>query len=190
MANESDQAAVWASPSDLTPWVKNPKPIRPSDVREMGKSIRRFGFGAPIVARLANGEVIEGHLRLAAAIQLKLERVPVRYLDITEDEAHLLALAALKFEDRRPKDEEQIAEVLADLAQRNVDLSDGTSFADRELDKILGTIVAPGHSPQPTGKASTGLVYRIVVDCTDEAHQAELMERFDAEGIVCRPLMS
>jgi DNA modification methylase len=56
-------------------------------------SIQRFGFGAPIVARAANREIIAGHTRWLAATQLGLARVPVRLLDINAREAHVLALA-------------------------------------------------------------------------------------------------
>ena len=59
----------------------------------MAKSIKRFGFGAPIVARRADDEVIAGHTRLAAAVALGLTKVPVRFLDLDPADAHLLALA-------------------------------------------------------------------------------------------------
>ncbi len=35
-----------------------------------------------------------------------------------------------------------------------------------------------------------GLMYRVIVDCTGETHQAELLERFATEGLKCRPLIS
>ncbi|MEN3329038.1 MAG: hypothetical protein V7638_3845 [Acidobacteriota bacterium] len=34
------------------------------------------------------------------------------------------------------------------------------------------------------------LTYRVIVDCRDEAHQAELLAAFELEGITCRPLIS
>lgn len=111
--------AVWKSPSELTPWAKNPKPIEAKDIREMKRSIRRFGFGAPIVARAENLEIIEGHLRHAAALAMRLERVPVRVLDLSSDEAHVLAIAAWKFEHRREADEKEVADILEDLEDRN-----------------------------------------------------------------------
>lgn len=135
-----DPAAIWLSPSVLRPWSRNPKPIAPKDIREMRKSIKRFGFGAPIVARKANNEVIEGHLRLAASKAMGLERVPVRQLDLSEDEAHVLALAAWKFEHRREADEKEIADIVAELDSRDVDLSVGTGFEDEELDDLIGAI--------------------------------------------------
>ena len=130
---------------------------------------------------------------------MKLERVPVRYLDISADEAHLLAVAALKFEDRRTKDEEHIAAILLDMDERGVDLDVGTGFDDRELAKMLDRVTDANSAAgkKSKGKADTGTVggrkalqYKVVVECRDEDHQTELLELFDAQGVTCRPLMS
>ncbi len=34
------------------------------------------------------------------------------------------------------------------------------------------------------------LEYRVIVECEDEAQQAELLARFEAEGLTCRALIS
>lgn len=96
-ARRDDAAAVWMSPSKLKPWKDNPRKNDGEPVERVAKSIKRFGFGAPIVARKANSEIIAGHTRWKAAIQLKLALVPVRLLDIGEKEAHTLALADNRF---------------------------------------------------------------------------------------------
>lgn len=92
MANQ-EAAAVWVSVDELVPWEKNPRMITGADVKEVAGSIERFGFGAPIIARLENKELIAGHVRLQAAKKLGLKQVPVRFLDLPEGEAHALALA-------------------------------------------------------------------------------------------------
>jgi DNA modification methylase len=98
-------------------WAKNPKAPTRDEVEGVARSIIRFGFGAALVARLANREVIAGHTRLAAVRLLPVlhaaylldpkakpwsydaERiakggpVPCRFLDLSEDDAHLSALA-------------------------------------------------------------------------------------------------
>nr|MDA8217658.1 ParB N-terminal domain-containing protein [Dehalococcoidales bacterium] len=52
-------AAVWIPIADLQPWDKNPRK-NDAAVEKVADSIRRFGFGSPILAR-RNGEVIAGH---------------------------------------------------------------------------------------------------------------------------------
>lgn len=86
-------AAEWVATGLLVAWPANPKKPTASEVQGVCESIQRFGFGAPIVARLANREIIAGHTRWKAATKLKLAEVPVRFLDLSENDAHLLALA-------------------------------------------------------------------------------------------------
>src|SRR3954471_13773707 len=60
-------------------YARNPRK-NDSAVDRMCGSIREFGFKIPILAR-SNGEVVDGHLRLKAAIALKLPQVPVILCD-------------------------------------------------------------------------------------------------------------
>jgi hypothetical protein len=86
-----DVAAEWVDPASLKPWKRNPR-TNDHAVASVAASIKRFGFGAPIVARRTDGEVIAGHTRLKAALQMGLDRVPVRYVDLSPKDARALAL--------------------------------------------------------------------------------------------------
>lgn len=88
-----EEAAVWLAPSELRPWTDNPRKNDGEPVERVAESIKRFGFGAPIVARRDTREIIAGHTRWKAARQLGLRRVPVRLMDLDEHEAHVLAVA-------------------------------------------------------------------------------------------------
>ena len=125
-----EPAAEWVDTGLLTMWVKNPRK-NDENVARVVESIKRFGFGAPIVARRENGEVIAGHTRLKAAIRLKLARVPVRYLDITEREAHLLALADNRLNELSPWDVDGLREVMTDFSLSDIELA-GWSGGDIE----------------------------------------------------------
>ncbi len=86
-----EPAAIWLAPSDLKPWPDNPRDTDAA-VERVAASIQRFGFGAPIVARADGYEIIAGHTRVRAALHLNLEQVPVRLMNISAQDAHLLAL--------------------------------------------------------------------------------------------------
>lgn len=89
---EDEPAAEWVELDKLAAWKDNPR-VNDHVVDSVVESVRKFGFGAPLLARRATGEIIAGHTRLKAAHKLGLSRVPVRYLDLSEEQAHLLALA-------------------------------------------------------------------------------------------------
>ena len=185
-------AAEWVETSKLKPWGRNPRPLKTEHVRELMRSIRRFGFGTPIIARRETSEIIAGHGRYAAALSLKLEKVPVRFLDLTESEAHALALADNKIQENRKWDRSDLSLVMEELMDQGADMTLGMGFGDKEIEKFLGqtdAVVMLGNE-DATPKLNGDLKYKIVVDCRDELHQVELMERFESEGLIVRPLMS
>jgi ParB-like chromosome segregation protein Spo0J len=135
-------AAEWVEVSKLTPWLKNPR-RNDENVARVVESITRFGFGAPLVARKENGEVIAGHTRLKAAMRLKLAQVPVRYLDISEHDAHLLALADNRLNELSPWDVDGLQEVMSEFSLEDVALA-GWSSADIEK---MGAELSPDFQP-------------------------------------------
>lgn len=63
----------------LIPYVRNPRK-NDDAVDRMAASIREFGFKVPVLA-VSSGDVVDGHLRLKAAIKLKMTSVPVMLCD-------------------------------------------------------------------------------------------------------------
>jgi site-specific DNA-methyltransferase (adenine-specific) len=131
-----ESAAEWVPLEDVRPWKDNPRKNEGEPVRKVKESIQRFGFGAPILARRANGEIIAGHTRWKAAKELGLERVPVRYLDLDPADAHLLALADNRLSEEAQWDDELLGGILADLRAQGAELA-LSGFDDKELVKLL-----------------------------------------------------
>ena len=144
----SEVAAVMVPVAALKAWAGNPRKNDPA-VDEVAASIKRFGFGSPIIARQENGEVICGHTRLKAAIRLKLASVPVRYLDLSAEEAHAYALADNKLGEIATWDQVPLADAFRDLEKAQVDLS-GLGWDGGELEKFLG------HKPGGLGGGGGG----------------------------------
>lgn len=131
-------AAEWVSIESLSVWVKNPRKNNHA-VDAVAKSIERFGFGAPLLARRETGEIIAGHTRLKAAIKLGMDAVPVRYLDLTESEAHALALADNKLGELADWDDEAFAEILRGMADDGIDMA-GLGWTDSALTAMLDPV--------------------------------------------------
>jgi ParB-like chromosome segregation protein Spo0J len=60
----------------LIPSARNARTHSPAQIAEIAGSIRAFGFSNPVLVG-AEGDIIAGHGRLAAARQLGLQEVPV-----------------------------------------------------------------------------------------------------------------
>ena len=138
-----EHAAEWVALERIKPWAKNPRQNKDA-IKSVADSIKRFGFGAPIVARLADGEIIAGHTRYAAAKQLGLERVPVRFLDLDPADAHLLAMADNKLGEIAEWNDRELAELLSGYSLEDAGLAGWDSDALEELGSSL-----LGDGPEP-----------------------------------------
>lgn len=87
-----EAAAEWTPIDELRPWSENPRKNEKAIAAVM-RSLERWGWGAPIVARREDGEIVAGHTRFEAARRLGMDRVPVRFVDLDREEAHRLARA-------------------------------------------------------------------------------------------------
>ena len=142
-----EAAAVWTPVGDLVPWEDNPRLNDGLPVEKVVASIKRFGFAAPIVARKEDRMVIAGHTRLKAALQLGLDSVPVRFVDLDPADARLLALADNRVGEEASWDIGGLSTILAELDEQQLDLG-GLGFDADELNQILGRQVFEEVPPE------------------------------------------
>ena len=134
-ARESEGSiGEWVPRKQLNPWTKNPRKNKHA-IAPVADSIKRLGFGAPIVARKSDGRVIAGHTRLLAAESLGLERVPVRWVDVTDREADMLALADNRLGELAQWDELMLLDTLTELG---LDDAESVGWDQAALDKMTG----------------------------------------------------
>ena len=140
-AKHTKSAALWVPTVELSAWQQNP---RDNDhaVPEVVKSIKRFGFAAPIIAS-PDGQIIAGHTRLKAALELRMPEVPVRFMDLDPGEAHLLALADNRIAEIADWDDDLLQDVLCEMEAEGLDLS-GIGWDVDELALMIGGAGAVG----------------------------------------------
>ncbi len=136
-----EPAAVWVDIKKLKAWDKNPRRNDGKPVAAIVESIKRFGFASPIIARKADGEIIAGHTRLKAAIELGLSKVPVRYIDLDPADAHLLALTDNRVGEFAEWDVPMLQEAMGEFSLPDIEIA-GWDSAD--LDKMAADLVPKG----------------------------------------------
>ena len=83
----------WISPHALKPNQRNPRTHSKKQIRQIADSVLAFGFVVPLVVDESN-TILLGHGRLAAAINLDLNEVPVIMLGgLSEAKKRALLLA-------------------------------------------------------------------------------------------------
>ncbi len=117
----------------LVEWEHNPR-INTEAVSKVARSIERFGFASPVIAREEDSMVIAGHTRIAAARSLGLQTVPVRYMKLSRTEAELLAIADNKLGEISDWNEDMLKDILDALPENDLD---DIGFSSEELEILL-----------------------------------------------------
>ncbi len=130
----------------LAPYGRNPrKNDDPEVVAKMAGSIKEYGFKVPVLAR-SDGLVVDGHLRLKAAMELGIETVPVILCDEwTEAQVKAFRLMAYASARWAPLDRELAKLELMDVQDLLGDIGDLTltGLDSAEIEKLLASGTAP-----------------------------------------------
>jgi hypothetical protein len=175
-------------------------------------SLEEFGDLSPIVLNIRTGHLLGGHQRTKVLrdkfgdadititqtyepatsvgtvregyVLIDGERFAYREVDFDENRERLANLAANR--GAGDFDEEMLKNWLADLAQHeDLDL-DLTMFSEDERNKLLDL-----SEPEPDmTDHDIQERFDILITCRDETQQATLLERFQDEGITCKPLLA
>ena len=140
---------------------------------------RTIGFARSLLAyQLPDGrlKLIDGHLRRDLHPD---ETVDVEVLDVTDTEARTLLLSLDPLAALAGRDEE----VHAELARL-------TPTDERALNELWQATQAAAVPDAPAETPVLREQFHVLIECTDEAMQVRLLERFRAEGLVCRALLS
>jgi len=175
----------YRDPTSLTPYGKNARTHSDAQVRQIRASIDRFGPTNPILID-EEGRIIAGHGRqMAAALSPAIESFPCIILTgLSAKERKALVLADNRIAMNAGWDINLLREEISSLRQDGVDLID-IGFDAKELDKLF-----KDAAPENLGPQLGGLTYQVVVSCADEMAQTEMLDRFEREGLKCRPLIS
>jgi DNA modification methylase len=129
----------WVPVESLIPWTRNPKPHSTENVAAIAHEIVRHGFADPIVAWRSRRWIAAGHGRHAAVSLLYREdagrliatdqigkgTVLVRWIEFaSEGEFQAYAIANNRLTEANPMDQEQVADILRELAEQGTPIDD------------------------------------------------------------------
>lgn len=139
--NDGRQAALQIQHIDsarLRPFAQNPRLMPEAEMAKLKRSISEFGMVQPLAVRKADNTIIGGHQRWEASKALGLTRVPVVYLDVTEEQAKALNLALNRIQGEW--DLPQLGELLEELRDLP-DLDETLSgFDSQEMEEVLAEL--------------------------------------------------
>jgi 16S rRNA G966 N2-methylase RsmD len=128
----------YKSTDNLTPRAQNPRTHSETQIKQLMRSIKHFGFTNPVLID-ASGSIIAGHGRVEAAKRLNLKDVPTICLsDMSEDDIRAYVIADNRLAENAGWDNELLALELGTLSnlEIGIDLT-LTGFEMPEIDVIL-----------------------------------------------------
>lgn len=143
----------WVHPDLIKVWVRNPRKNQAA-VSKVAASIQRFGFVRPIVVNTWQGclhEIIVGHTARLAALELGLELVPVRFVNMPPDEAHAAALADNKLGEISAWDDTELRKLLGEGIVPAA-LFSVAGFKQSDIDRLGRPLVADDDGEQARTK--------------------------------------
>jgi ParB-like chromosome segregation protein Spo0J len=169
---------------DLVPHELNPRRHSETQRAALAALYEEIGFARSLLAyELPDGrlKLIDGHLRQSMDLDMEVE---VEILDVDDEEARKLLLsldplALLADYDARALD--HLREITATDSEAIHDLWQSIQAGESAVREQLGSARQPKEQGQTLPEQ-----YLIVIECRDEAHQVELLQRFQNEGLSCQ----
>ena len=205
---------TYLNPAELKAYGRNARTHAPEQVAQIVRSIERLGFANPVLVD-ENNEIIAGHGRTLAALELGLTEVPVVVLrGLTATEKKALRLADNQIALTSGWDVDLLASEIAAIHAEDEDFGlDTLGFSDAEIDGYLAhaeALIAQdsfgegGHSSgggnesggdrPPASNTSQASEYQehyaVLVECEDEPDQIETYEKLNGMGYACKVLVN
>jgi hypothetical protein len=173
--------------ADLVPAARNARTHSDEQIGQLAASIKEWGWTTPVLLDEAGG-IIAGHGRVLAAKKLKIETIPcmvARGWSEAQKRAYVIADNRLALD--AGWDEDLLRIEFAELKSLDFDIAP-IGFTIAEVNDLINGVGMTGTYSNTAAQLSD-VKYHILVNCADEADQAAMLERFEQEGIKCRPLM-
>jgi DNA modification methylase len=147
----ADKIEQWPT-TKLLPYARNARTHSDDQVAQIAASIAEFGFTNPILAG-SDGVIVAGHGRLAAALKLGLELVPVVVLDhLSPTQRRALVIADNRIAENAGWDDAMLRIEIAALQDDDFDLS-LTGFDADALAELMA-----GDEPESEGQSDDDAV--------------------------------
>ena len=125
---------------------------RRGDLLRITESLRTNGFYKPLVVQKSTLHILAGNQTFQAALELGIEKVPVTYVDVTDEQAKRIVLADNRTSDRAIYDDYLLAELLLTME----DAFEGTAWTDDEVQDLFDSLEEAEIPPDPESNQDEG----------------------------------
>lgn len=176
--------SVTVDPATLVPNPRNWRMHPQAQHDALVGVLSEVGWIQQVIVNERTGNLVDGHLRVAAALERHESSIPVGYIDVSAEEEQLI-LATL---DPLTALAETNTTTLAALLQ---EVQSGEAAVQAMLSQLAQEEgIVPPQGGEHVIPQQIPTQWQILVLCDDEAQQSQILDRLTAEGLECRALVS
>lgn len=151
-------------------------------------SLRTYGQRKPIVVNRRTGTIEAGNGTYQAALALGWTEIAAIFVDDDPSTAAGYAIADNRAGELAGWDTQALDALLRTVQVGDDELQQMLSQLAQDAGIVPAEEKSSGDQPA-TPQLDEELQHKVLLSCRDEAHQAELLERFQAEGLECKALI-
>ena len=173
---------------DLVPHELNPRLHSDAQRQALADLYRHVGFARSLLAYpLPDGrlKLIDGHLRQALDPDMVVD---VEVLDVNDAEARTLLLSLDPLAQLADYDRDALDRLRALTPTDSDALANLWACVGRANEEVAGTLRDKSGGADKVAELPEQFL--ILVECASEQEQVRLLERFQADGLKCKPLLS
>ena len=172
-------------PSILCPNPKNFRKHPDKQINAMNKVLSGVGWVQEVIVNKTTGHILDGHLRVKLAIDQNESEIPVKWVEISEDEENLILSTYDSITSLAEIDSDMLSGLINELSIDDELVDDifsqfnlGDSF-NGDTQDIVDNVV------KPVDIKST---FEIIISCESESEQEDIYQSLVNEGYTCRVL--
>lgn len=161
-------------PGELTAHARNFKAHPDGQRSAMGAALDEIGFLKSVTVNQRTMTIVDGHMRVALAIERGEKTVPVEFVDLTPGQEKAALAAMDPIGQMAEVDEQALGELLDEVADEAPDLAAALlDLGEEDEDGDHG----PGSVPD---------TFEVVVTCRSRREQQKLVKQWTAAGMMCK----
>lgn len=194
MSSKTKKATPWQNrivghgschPEDL---MANPLNFRthPKEQQDALEAVLdTVGWIQDVVVNVRTQTMVDGHLRVLMAMRRNEDQVPVKYVDLTDNEEALVLATLDQIGALATQDKDQLERLLREVQT-------GHPILQQLLDDMATAAgIVPAHEGDGDGEGGDGdgdgKLHNIIVLCENRERQREVLDWLQGEGVPCRP---
>lgn len=137
-----------------------------------------IGWVDDVIVNRTTGHIIDGHLRVTLALRKNESEIPVKYVELSQDEENLILALFDPISAMATQDDEKLEELIYEIENDNY-----------EIKKILDCLQDKKNNDDVFDMSDKiENEYEVVIECVSEMEQEKIYTELNEKGYKCRLL--